>query len=92
MIEPYDFEDFLLQYQVLIDKDPLRNILDVPPGDLEVQTIERPIRTIKQIIPEENMCDNLLILVVPILYILILVKHYHHVYKHVLDVIPLIGS
>lgn len=40
---------------MLIDRDPLRNILDIPPGDLVVETIERPIRTIKPIIPEENV-------------------------------------
>lgn len=55
IVEPFDFEDFLSQYQLLIDRDPLRNILDIPLGDVEVEIIERPIRTLRPIVPEENM-------------------------------------
>lgn len=54
-MEPFDYEDFVSQYQLLIDRDPLRNILDIPLGDVEVELIERPIRTIRPIVPEENM-------------------------------------
>lgn len=55
IVEPFDFEDFLSQYQMLIDRDPLRAILDVPPGDVEVEIIERPIRTLSPILPTENL-------------------------------------
>lgn len=55
MVEPYDVEDFISQYQLLIDRDPLRSIIDIPPGDIEVETVERPIRTVKPIIPEESL-------------------------------------
>lgn len=55
MAEPLDFEEFLGQYQTTIDREPLRHILDVPQGDVEVDVIERPIRTLKPIIPEEKM-------------------------------------
>lgn len=54
-MEPFDFEDFLSQYQLLIDRDPLRTILDVPAGDVEVEVTERPIRTLQPILPEESM-------------------------------------
>ncbi|KAF5303063.1 hypothetical protein FQR65_LT08392 [Abscondita terminalis] len=53
--EPMDYEDFLNQYQLLIDRDPLRSILDFPYGDVELEVIQRPIRTLKPIVPEENM-------------------------------------
>lgn len=53
--EPLDFEEFLNGYQNLIDRDPLRTILDIPQGDVEVEVIERPIRTLKPIVPEEKM-------------------------------------
>lgn len=54
-MEPFDFEEFVGQYQLLIDKDPLRNILEVPHRDVEVDVIERPIRTIQPVVPEEKM-------------------------------------
>ena len=54
-MDPIDFEEFLSQYQNLIDRDPLRSILDVPHGDVEVDVIERPIRTLNPILPEEKL-------------------------------------
>lgn len=54
-VEPFDIEDFICQYQNLIDKDPLRTILDIPQGDVEVDVIERPIRTVQAVIPEEKI-------------------------------------
>ncbi|KAK5645751.1 hypothetical protein RI129_004215 [Pyrocoelia pectoralis] len=53
--EPMDYEDYLNQYQLLIDRDPLRSMLDFPYGDVELEIIQRPIRTLKPIIPEENI-------------------------------------
>lgn len=53
--DPLDYEDFLSQYQLLIDRDPLRTMLDFPQNYLEVQIIKRPIRTLQPIMPEENM-------------------------------------
>lgn len=53
--EPLDYEDFLSQYQLLIDRDPLRTMLDFPQNYLEVQIIKRPIRTLQPIMPEETM-------------------------------------
>lgn len=55
MVEPLDFEEFVNQYQQIIDRNPLRHILDVPQGDVEVEVIERPIRTLKPIVPEEPL-------------------------------------
>ncbi|XP_044752960.1 dedicator of cytokinesis protein 7 [Coccinella septempunctata] len=55
LVEPFDFEEFVGQYQLLIDKDPLRNILEVPHGDVEVDVIERPIRTVQPVVPEEKI-------------------------------------
>jgi hypothetical protein len=55
VVDPVDFEEFLGQYQNLIDRDPLRSILDVPQGDVEVDIIERPIRTLQPLLPEEKL-------------------------------------
>lgn len=55
VVEPFEFEEFLSQYQILIERDPLRTILDIPSGDIEVEVIERPIRSVKPIVPEEAL-------------------------------------
>lgn len=55
IIEPFDFEDFISQYQLLLERDPLRHILDIPIGDVYVEVIERPIRTLKPIVPVESL-------------------------------------
>ncbi|KAG5883156.1 hypothetical protein JTB14_033407 [Gonioctena quinquepunctata] len=55
VVEPLEFEDFLHSYQNLIDRDPLHAILDIPPGDVEVEIIERPLRTVHPIVPEEKI-------------------------------------
>lgn len=39
----------------MISRDPLRNILDFPPNDVQMRTIERKIRTVEPIVPKENM-------------------------------------
>ncbi|CAG9768957.1 unnamed protein product [Ceutorhynchus assimilis] len=55
IVEPLDFEEFVGAYQLVIDRDPLRCILDVPQGDVQVDIIERPVRTLKHILPEEKI-------------------------------------
>ncbi|KAJ8930196.1 hypothetical protein NQ314_017036 [Rhamnusium bicolor] len=54
VVEPLDFEEFVNVYQNSIDRDSLRPILDIPQGDVEVEVIERPIRTLQPIVPEEK--------------------------------------
>lgn len=39
----------------IINRDPLKHILDFPQGDVTVKTIPRKIRTVDHIIPNENM-------------------------------------
>ncbi|KAL1514145.1 hypothetical protein ABEB36_003452 [Hypothenemus hampei] len=55
IVEPLDFEEFVNAYQLVIDRDPLRPILDVPAGDVQVDIIERPLRTLRPILPEEKL-------------------------------------
>lgn len=55
LVEPIDYEDFLQQHSSVINRDPLRNILDFPSGDVQVKTIKRKIRTIEPIVPVEVM-------------------------------------
>ncbi|KAF7997149.1 hypothetical protein HCN44_005426 [Aphidius gifuensis] len=55
ILEPLDYEDFLIQHQAILDREPLRQILDFPPGDVELRIIKRKIKTEEPIIPSESI-------------------------------------
>lgn len=55
LVDPIDYEDFLQQHANLINRDPMRHILDFPPSDVQMKTIERKIRTTEPVIPKENL-------------------------------------
>lgn len=55
VVEPLDYEDFLAQHRMLIERDPLNSILDFPIGDVEVAILGRYIRTLEPVVPEENL-------------------------------------
>lgn len=55
IVEPLDYEDFLIQHSSLLCRDALRNILDFPPADVLVRTIPRKIRTVEYVVPKEDM-------------------------------------
>ncbi len=54
VVEPPDFEDFLVQHHGSFDRDPMRGFLDYPADDLEVELLRRRVRTIAPIIPERG--------------------------------------
>ncbi|XP_008560858.1 dedicator of cytokinesis protein 7 [Microplitis demolitor] len=53
--EPVDYEDFLNQHLLIIERDPLRSILDFPPDDVELRVVKRKIRTEKPVVPFESL-------------------------------------
>lgn len=55
VLEPLDYEDFLIQHQSILDRDPLRLILDFPPGDVELRVVKRIIRTEEPVVPLESL-------------------------------------
>lgn len=55
VVEPLDYEDFVTQHQNIIDRDPLKSILDYPPNDVELRVIKRKIRTEEPVVPSEPM-------------------------------------
>ena len=55
VLEPLDYEDFLVQHQSVLDRDPLRPILDFPPGDVELRIAKRKIRTEEPVVPLEPL-------------------------------------
>lgn len=54
-VEPLDYEEFLTQHMNILNRDPLKHILDFPPTDVAVKIIPRKIRTIEHVVPKENM-------------------------------------
>lgn len=55
VLEPLDYEEFLAQHQPVLDRDPLKSILDFPPGDVELTVVNRKIRTEEPIVPHESL-------------------------------------
>lgn len=55
VLEPLDYEEFLVQHQSVLDRDPLRPILDFPLGDVELRIVKRKIRTEEPIVPYESL-------------------------------------
>lgn len=55
IVEPLDYEDFLIQHSNLLCRDALRSILDFPHADVQVKVIPRKIRTVEYIVPKEDM-------------------------------------
>ena len=54
-VDPLDYEDFIQQHQLLLDRDPLHHVLDFPANDIKVVIIPRKIRTQAPIVPEESL-------------------------------------
>ncbi|KAK0179557.1 hypothetical protein PV327_005299 [Microctonus hyperodae] len=54
-IDPLDYEDFLVQHQSIIERDPLRSILDFPQTDIELKVIKRKLRTEEPVVPLESL-------------------------------------
>ncbi|XP_058798618.1 dedicator of cytokinesis protein 7 [Phymastichus coffea] len=55
VVEPLDYEEFLAQHQAVLDRDPLKAILDYPPNDVELRVIKRKIRTEEPVVPAESL-------------------------------------
>lgn len=54
-VEPIDYEEFLQQHSNLINRDPLRDILDFPPNDLIIRQVQKKIRTLDHVMPKEEL-------------------------------------
>ena len=52
VVEPPDYEDFVIQNQCLVERDPFRDLLLYPEDDIEVQKIPKPCRTLSELTPE----------------------------------------
>ncbi|KAK6180566.1 hypothetical protein SNE40_012697 [Patella caerulea] len=52
VIDPPEFEDFVIQNQCMIERDPFRDLLLFPEDDIEVHSVGKRCRTISPVIPE----------------------------------------
>lgn len=69
LVEPLDYEEFLIQHSNLLNRDPLRTMLDFPVDDVQVKIIPRKIRTTEYIVPKENVYVIIIFRYVILLYI-----------------------
>ncbi|XP_052826042.1 dedicator of cytokinesis protein 7 isoform X2 [Octopus bimaculoides] len=58
LITPVEFEDFVLQHQDTIDRDPFRDLLQFPEDDIEIQQVPRICRTLTPVVPDEPGADT----------------------------------
>ncbi|PVD22808.1 hypothetical protein C0Q70_16064 [Pomacea canaliculata] len=57
VVDPPDYEDFVVQNQCLVERDPFRDLLLYPEDDIEVITVQKPCRTLSRLVPEPG-ADN----------------------------------
>nr|CAD7428672.1 unnamed protein product [Timema monikensis] len=55
VVDPLDYEEFIQQHQLLLDRDPLHHVLDFPENDIRVGIVPRKIRTLSPVVPEESL-------------------------------------
>lgn len=53
-MDPLDYEDFMQQHQLQIDRDHLRHLMEFPSDDVEVGVMQRNCRTVVPIVPEDD--------------------------------------
>jgi len=54
VVEPLDFEELLAVYQTVIERDPLRHILEFPFDSIQLELVRRYVRTLAPVIPQHG--------------------------------------
>ncbi|CAH2310883.1 dedicator of cytokinesis 7 isoform X6 [Pelobates cultripes] len=57
VVDPVDFEDYLISHPVTVDSGPLRDLYEFPQDDIEVAYTQRECRTMVSSVPEESEMD-----------------------------------
>jgi len=58
VVEPPDIEELLVRYQSVIERDPLRQILEFPFDSIQLELVRRRVRTLAPVIPDHGfVCD-----------------------------------
>ncbi|ELU18916.1 hypothetical protein CAPTEDRAFT_133102, partial [Capitella teleta] len=65
VVEPPDYEDFLHAQQTALERDPMRHLLEFPPDDVQLEVLQRKVRTIAPVVPEHGcvcfLCADILL-------------------------------
>jgi len=54
VVEPPDFEELVALCQNVIERDPLRQILEFPFDSIQLEHVRRCVRTLAPVIPEHG--------------------------------------
>ena len=54
VIEPLDFEEYMTAQQTLLERDPMKHLLEFPTDDIMVSQLPPKCRTTEPILPEEG--------------------------------------
>lgn len=54
VVEPPDFEELVAVYQNVIERDPLRQILEFPFDSIQLERVRRCVRTLAPVIPQHG--------------------------------------
>jgi len=54
VVEPPDFEELLVHYQTVIERDALRQILEFPFDSIQLDRVRHGVRTLAPVIPEHG--------------------------------------
>ncbi|XP_068095454.1 dedicator of cytokinesis protein 7 isoform X15 [Hyperolius riggenbachi] len=57
VVDPVDYEEYLISHPVAVDSGPLRDLYEFPPDDVEVLYTPRECRTVVSSVPEESEMD-----------------------------------
>lgn len=52
VVDPPDYEEFVLQNSCTVERDPFRDLILYPEDDVDVHSMPRKCRTVKPIVPE----------------------------------------
>lgn len=54
VVDPVDFEEYLMSHPMVVDSGPLRDLYEFPTDDIEVVYTPRECRTVVSSVPEER--------------------------------------
>ena len=54
VIEPLDFEEYMTAQQTILERDPMKHLLEFPVDDIMVSQLPPKCNTTKPILPEEG--------------------------------------
>ncbi|XP_063795283.1 dedicator of cytokinesis protein 7 isoform X11 [Pseudophryne corroboree] len=58
VVDPVDYEEYLISHPVAVDSGPLRDLYEFPADDVEVVYTPRECRTVVSSVPEESEMDS----------------------------------